>query len=635
MEKILNLENIDSDYSFYSEGKKSDSYMCNCGETFEVSNEEEVMDLEQVLSEGDEEMQSVYKDIKLALDKKVVCPSCDKNYNDPEVRMKLIPMGRYFISGYEFTETDTDLFIYFVKVKPEFNEELELKESIRYMRFDKESESIYFKDFYKEEAEFDLDKVIQNVNLFFDIQTNKVINIFKLHMYINRLANFVPDTKNSNIVGDFLEFIRSRPNEAGIDYIKKLLTIFYGIIKYSNLSTVALTKGSQFLYDIMVECEIPSSKEMKESGATSPVKIFNYLVTKYIKSLNQEVNSEDKESQDFIFKSKKRIEYEEQDNRIEEDLSYEVKDDDIEANFLVRGNKGYKEGKVVRVDGKFQVMDAVEDGTISKFIYNHINSFAQYKQIIKYFKFYDKKGVISMLQKHDIQLIVRAIDIIYFRDKMEPGELDRVLQIMESFLETRFMFKDYNNVKEFDFVEYDDTKMMMEILGFDQARDFNKIKTHDALVEYHDKVANLYNAKTEEERTGNIKNFVNKFRFLETKGEKDYIGPLEIELHDTPERIIKEGMDMRHSVGEYAWKVAKGDYLIGTIYDRDPERPKDELEAFTIAFKYNSRDGLEFDQVKGFANKLGSNRFKNLVMEYLTEKDVSFRPIKDLKLKAE
>ena len=49
---------------------------------------------------------------------------------------------------------------------------------------------------------------------------------------------------------------------------------------------------------------------MADSGATSPVKIFNFLVTKYINRLNQEVNEEDKESHDFKFKSKQRIEYE-------------------------------------------------------------------------------------------------------------------------------------------------------------------------------------------------------------------------------------------------------------------------------------------------------------------------------------
>jgi len=635
---ILNLEDIHGEYSFYLEGLEEDKYFCSCGEEFLSSNEEQTLGLDHLLSGDDEELTDIYKDIKLAMDKKVQCPSCDKNFNDPDTRMKLIPVGRYFISGYEFEETENDLFIYYAKSMPsvDSNNSVEIKESTKYIRFEKETSNLFFKDFDElAETEFDLDESIKYVELFFNLETNKVLNFYKLHMYINRLANFVSDTSNSNIVDEFLMFVRNRPNEVGVDYIKKLLAIFYGIIKYSNLSTVALTKGSQFLYDLMIECDIPSSKEMSDSGATSPVKIFNYLVTKYINKLNEEVNDEDKESHDFAFKSKQRIEYENETNKAEDALKYIIEEDSTEVDYKINLNKEYKGGKVVKADGKYQVMDAVEDGTISKFIYNHIENFSQYKQIIKYFKFYDKKSVIAMLQKYDLELLTKAIDIIYFRDKMEPGELDRVIQIIDSFVKTRFFFEDYNNVKEFSFVEYDDARMMMEILEFNPTRHFNKIKTYDDLVEYHDLLVNFYNAKNEEERTGAIKGFVDKFRFLEEKEEGGYMGPLEIELHDSPGRIIKEGTDMRHSAAQYARNVAKGDYLLGTVYDKDPNRPEKELDRLTIGFKYNKRDGLEFDQVKGFANQLGSNRFKNLMMEYLTEKDVSFRPIKDLKLKAE
>lgn len=633
---IINLEGITSEYSFYSSSIEGDKYFCNCGDNFISSHEEEVVNLEQSLS-GDDELQSLYKDIKLSLDVKIQCPHCNKNYNDPDIRMKLIPFGEYFISGFEFEETETSLIIYYAKSKPKLHKnDINFEESVKYISFEKDRKILKFKDFGDyPEVEFDLDKVIHYVEKFLTSDTNKTIDFYKLHIYINRLANFVSDTNNSNIVSDFLMFIRNKPNEVGVSYIKKLLSIFYGIIKYSNLSTIALTKGSQFLYDLMTECDIPSSDEMKESHATSPVKIFNFLVTKYINKLNQEVNEDDKESHDFVYKSKQKIEYEQDQNKDEESLVYKIKSNYSDANYKIKGNSGYKKGKVIRFDGKYQVLDAVEDGTISKFIYNHITNFAQYKQIIKYFKFYDKKGVIAMLQKHDLELITRAIDIIYFRDKMDKGELDRVLSIIHSFIEGRFFFKDYNNIREFSFIEYDDCKMMMAVLEFDPQRHFNKIKTYDDLVAYHDKLVNLYNATIEEKTTGNIKNFVDKFRFLETKGEGDYIGPLEIELHDTPGRIIKEGTDMRHSVGEYSWKVAKGQYLIGSVYDRDPNRPDDEIDRFTIAFKYNNRDGLEFDQVKGYANKLGSNRFKNLVIEYLTEKDISFRPIKDLKIKVE
>lgn len=639
---VINQEEIKKEYSFYLEGSGFDKYFCGCGNVFDSKHEEDMGDLIPSLeNDADDEMINLYKDIKLSLDEKIICPECDMNFSNPDNRMKLVPFGDNFISSYDFEESDENLIIYYSKLKAakpiDESKEFEFVEDSKYIRFDKNSKELYFKGFGQDskEKEFGLDASISHVNSFFELDVDKILNFYSLHMYVNRLANFVPDTNGSNIVDEFLSFIRNSPNSVGVNYIKKLLSIFYGIIKYSNLSTIALTKGSQFLYDLMVECEIPSSDEMIKSGATSPVGIFNFLVTKYINDLNKEVEEEDKESQDFAFKSKQKIEYEKLENKAEKDLKYFIEDEETDVNYIVRDNRNYKSGKVTNIDGTYQVLDAVKDGTISKFIYNHIETFSQYKQIIKYFKFYNKNQVISMLQKYDLELITKAIDIIYFRDKMEDGELDRVLQIIDSFVEGRFFFKDYDNVREFSFVEYDDARMMMEILKFNPARHFNKIKTYDKLVEYHDLLVSFYNAKNEEERTGDIKGFVDKFRYLEERGEDAYNGPLKLELHDSPGRIIKEGIDMRHSAGQYSRNVAKGDYLLGTIYDEDPNRPEEELDKFTVGFKYNSRDGLEFDQVKGFANKLGSNRLKNLVMDFLTEKDVSFRPIKDLKLSVE
>lgn len=657
--KILNLDNINTEYSFISEGKKEDIYFCSCGEQFLSDNEEDVLELSDTLEnkkplnifgenteteEQEDIYKEMYKDIKLALDKKIKCPHCEKNFSNPDIRRKLITIGSYFISGYEFQETESDLIFYYSKAYPrlasigegEKEYKVVFNESIKHIRFEKESKRLMYQDFDDTpEVEFDLDDVIKYVDKFFVNETDKVINFMSLHMYVNRLANFVSDTKNSNIVSEFLEFVRNAPNEVGIPYMKKLLSVFFGIIKYSNLSTIALTKGSQFLYDLMFECDIPSSKEMIDSKATSPVKIFNFLVTKYINKLNEEVNEDNKSVHDFAFKSKQRIDYENAVNKEEKKLNYTIEETEESANYKINLNKNYKGGKVVKSGGKYQVMDAVEDGTISKFIYNHIENFAQYKQIIKYFKFYDKKGVISLLQKHDIDLLTHAIDAFYFRDKMGPKELDRVLQIIDSYVESKYLFKDYTNIKHFSFVEYDDARMMMEIMKFDPNKHFNKIKTYDDLVDYHDNLVTFYKVKSEEEKTGAIGDFVDKFRFLESKGEEEYNGPLEVILHDTPGLIIKEGIDMRHSASQYAPNVAQGNYLLGSVYDRDPNRPSNELERFTIGFKYHKRDGLEFDQIKGFANEQGSNRFKNLVMEYLTEKDVSFRPIKDLKLSDE
>ena len=50
-----------------------------------------------------------------------------------------------------------------------------------------------------------------------------------------------------------------------------------------------------------------------------------------------------------------------------------------------------------------------------------------------------------------------------------------------------------------------------------------------------------------------------------------------LELHDNPGRIIKEGIDMRHSAGQYSRKRPKGRLSTGTIYDEDPNRPEEEL----------------------------------------------------------
>jgi hypothetical protein len=125
--KILNLDNINTEYSFIVENKDEDRYFCSCGEQFISSNEEEVLELSDTLSskkpldlfdgDGTEEFDDIYgemyKDIKLALDKKIKCPHCEKNFSDPDVRRKLITIGNYFISGYEFQETDTDLIFYY------------------------------------------------------------------------------------------------------------------------------------------------------------------------------------------------------------------------------------------------------------------------------------------------------------------------------------------------------------------------------------------------------------------------------------------------------------------------------------------------------------------------------------------
>jgi uncharacterized Zn ribbon protein len=72
---------------------------------------------------------------------------------------------------------------------------------------------------------------------------------------------------------------------------------------------------------------------------------------------------------------------------------------------------------------------------------------------------------------------------------------------------------------------------------------------------------------------------------------------------------------------------------MGSIYDRSVDRPGDEPDRFTVGFTYNDREGLEFDELKTYANKQASDRLKNLMIDFLTKKDISFKLIKDLRVK--
>jgi hypothetical protein len=323
-----------------------------------------------------------------------------------------------------------------------------------------------------------------------------------------------------------------------------------------------------------------------------------------------------------------------------------VKESDEEKtlNINFTNNRNYKAGRVKDTGFGFGVLEAIEDGSVSKFIFKNITRFSDYKYIIKYFKLINKQELIVLLQKYDLEFLSYAIDLLYFRDKVTDfKEFQRVLDIMIDFVDYKSNMPSiigskssesrFEMLKDFDFIPYDDSLMMMTVLKFDRRRHFDKIKTWKELNEYHDNLVKYFKTIKSEEQNGAIEKFVSQFAFLEDRS--NYNGPLEIKLLSTPAMIIKEGVELRHSGAAYAKNVASGQYLMGQVFDRDENRQEDELIRYTIGFKHDKYKGLVFDQVKGFANKLGSNRFKKLVMEWLEIKDVSFQPIKDLRIDSE
>ena len=699
---VLNVEEIKKEYSFLFEDKdcNKEIYFCNCGAITEIDktkgivlvnplppeNVAEIVNskphervsylfpkkkdsfLDDAIHVGDklmlpindeeDDFADLYKSIKLSEDETAIrCSGCDKNFTTMHNQNKLIVDNSFFISGYNVLETENELYLYYGKIKADVKKTetdgeakytLEFKQKDKYIKYDTVLNKIYFKDFDDEEYEFDLDRIVKITDNIFTEETQNIYNLYYIQVYINKLAKYVIDVRNTNVVEELIGEVKNRFNHAGLDSIKKVISIFFGIIKYSNLSTIALTKGCVFLYDLMRECDIPSTEKLKESGLTSPIPIFNYLVSNYIKKINEEVNEDNREVHEFLFKSSQVIKMDiDKADKKQEAKSYEIidLDEEKEMKIVYKDNKDYKTKVTHNTDAnKFKVMEISSDANASKFIYKNIKNFSDYKQLLKYFKFYDKHQIISLLQKYDLKLLTSVIDLIYFRDSMDIREFERIIVIINDFviqetlryrptLNMENFVPDYSNVSKFEFIYYDDSIMMMEVLEFDPRKEFNKIKTHKELMDYHDNLVKYFNVVADKEKNAKFKNFVSRFAFLESR--EDYDGQLEFKLIATPAMLITEGVQMKHSASSYSKKVITESYLIGQIFDRSEGLPSDELVRFTIGFTFDSVNGLEFHQVKGFANKPGTDRFKKLLMEFLTAKDISYRPIKDLKLQNE
>ena len=665
---ILDEIRVLQDLSFVENNtEQGDAYLCSCGHKFNIENtsvelkkelaevNSEVSSMLQSDSNLMEEFGDLYKNINMSMHEKVECPSCKKSFLKEENRRKLITKGFYFVSGFKFEETDLDSKLYYSKIKFDYTSDFEFIEDYRCIRIDKKDKRLFYTDYDGVENEFDLDEVVSVVNNILTTETQVVHNAFDLHTFIHSLSNLVIDRGGIDIMTEMIDSIKSRSNDMGMDVIKKVVIIFLGIIKYSNLSTIAMTKGPMFLYDMMIDCKLPKPDVLIEKKLTSPIKIFNFLAQNYVSDIGKDISSEDKEKQEFSFKSKQLIEFEtildkdgetKKDKQGDEMTNAVVKELDEERtlNINFTNNRNYKTGRVKDTGFGFGVMEAIEDGSVSKFIFKNITRFSDYKYNIKYFKVVNKQELIVLLQRYELEFLSYAIDLLYFREKVTDfKEFQRVLDIMLNFVDHKGKLpiaagvksseSKFEVLKDFDFIPYDDSLMMMTVLKFDRRRHFDKIKSWKELNEYHDNLVKYFKTIKSEEQNGAIEKFVTQFSFLEDRS--NYNGPLEIKLLSTPAMIIKEGIELRHSGAAYAKNVASGQYLMGQVFDRDEARQEEELIRYTIGFKHDKYKGLVFDQIKGFANKLGSNRFKKLVMEWLEVKDVSFQPIKDLRIDSE
>lgn len=661
MRQLIPVEQIKKGFTFHYDDTKNDVdlFFCKCGHIIKkdrkaVATEMKInvrdgVDISDFTNLFDENSMARFN---LKCDKCGVDYSqrenagyvqdCNKNffeaycYQEDELGVRLIKQR--FMGGVEFGQKRSMLVVM-------SNDEpyLQVDEILSWIRIEKSDKKLYFKDYNTEEVEITLDKVMPVVKKFFLPGESKITErLFDVHLFIDRMANFVSDSQNINIID---ELMSQMVGKSGLDVITKVASIFFGIICYPNLSTIALTKGTVFLFDMMNDCQLPNPKELSDNGATSPLKIFNYLVNFKNEEIRKELDENDREKAGYVFKTKKGE----------------------EKNFNFDASRFNKE-KQISTDksGEMFLREDVTQKSVSPYIFNTIERFSDYKTLIKYTKFISYNDIIDLVRKNDINLLINVMPIVEFRADMNLIKLNQIISLCLSSLKRASNFKnvhkvndddlkyarpeflkkeiindeveksenkdeiklDYTLLKHFDFTDYDDSLRMIRALRWDPNKEFHKIKDIDKLEEYHNQLTEHFNLLTNEGKNKDFVSFVSKYSVLEEYDESK----LKVKLIRTPDSLLQHSKDMKNCSGSYVNRVSNGQYLLCMVEDVDKDISYGQPKHYMLGLVANKYGDLEFDQVKAACNVQGSDRFKKNMMDYLQEKEIPYKELSDLKL---
>ncbi len=617
---LSELKKFKKKFIFLFNKENEKTFFCTCGK--KVNNSNNKADNSEVNIDID---LNPYEDLNLydRLEKthNVICPKCKTNYALFENSKKIKNANVYFFSFFELKEEENRITLYNNLIKSSCTDKsryVNIKKDFSYISIDKESKKLFFKKYNKnKEQEFSLDSVVYIIESFFDknaIEDNEIEvteNLFDIHRFINQLASLVIDSKNMDIVEGLMSQMIGKP---GLDVMSKIITIFLGIICYSNLSTIALTKGTVFLYDMMKSCNLPNVAILSDNNVTSPIKIFNFLVTLENQKIQQDLDLEKGVGQDFIYKSKDGS------NKI----LFNFNDINIER-FGVN-----KESSLDMSEGKINVREDLTKKTVSKYIFNKIEKFDDYKKLIRFTKFISYEELVDLTMKYDVEYLINLFNLIEFRDDINSYSLKQIIPLTLNFLE-RYNIdsnKKYQYLNYFSFNNYDDSVRMILDLKWDRKKEFDKIKTVDELNFYHDKLVEHYNMLSDKEKYEKFRKIADKFRYLEDYDKEE---GLKITLLSTPQLVLKYAEEMKNCAGSYVNRISNGQYLLLMFFDNTKERIQTEHKQFMMGM-FVSSVGLEFEQFKGPCNSQASDRQKEMAMKYLGEKDISFKEVRDLKI---
>lgn len=707
---IITDKNILTEYSFAYEKDGFSKVICKCGARFE----KEIAQEERLTDEEAETLADMKELVMFSAHEMLKCPECNTNYFNEDERARLIPMDTHFIGGFSFVEHENSGKLTFWRMKANVSDDgsisfqkeqrhiLMMGSDIRYIPFHSDGESV-------DAINMDLDNIVDIVSEFMNTDPVRTLHdVYGLHLLMIWLTKVTPDAMKMNIVGEIMAPMRNRINNAGLDYFNKALCVFLCINKFPNLSTIALTKSILFLSDLIMNCDIPSSSEMKKKNLTAPLDIFNSLTGSYLKRLKNELQFDNNSVKEYVFSPSQHT----PDISIDGKIIQTAKSNELlkgvelptDAPKLIRIKTDVErsEGDLAVIDsafsdakeapaattlsikvrdqveldkknksrlsqsgrgergGRSEVTSVIEDGSITKYIYDKIRTFSDYTRLIKFFKLYNKNELADLMKKYEIDYLIHFIDVAYWRERMNDEEFYRLSKIIKDFIRLQTkgkkMFTDFNPsevevqdddldyalMERFDFTIYDDAISMLESLRsltseakksvsgevaedmFDRTRYFDKIREYKKLKNFHDSLAAQYRVMKSQglEKDSSYNQFVGKYEWLEERS--DYDGPISVQLLRSMGDFIEEGHRMMSSQAQYGAKVSRGIYLIAKLIDESPDRPSKDMDRFTIGFTVDRYGHLEFDQLKGYKNAQAPDRVKSLVRKWLSHKGITY-----------
>ena len=567
---------IKNNYIFYTSGFDilgNDLYFCKCGNkiiahpnetSFALKVKHDGYNLQDITNFGIDSFGAAFRKAN------IVCSKCHRNYSEPSVYSTIQNVDVMFYEKFDITESKTSITLHRIRAAGEYLPDSQTNnpkiiEST--LTISKASKRIKYQPFPVNNSDENqsiivhLENVIKVSKEFFGKGNEVVISdgFINIHDFIGRVAKLIVDAKNMNIIEELMSMMVGK---TGITILQRTMAIFLGILCYPNLATIALTKGNIFLYDLMESCPLPAPSFLRKNKATSPIKIFNTLVSIKNKQLQDQLDEDDTTKLGYVFKTASGIKI---------NIKYDQSDiDKLDNAIPVLGKESDNGARIF-------VRDEIKNKKISPYIFNKLIHFDDYTHIIKWLRFISYNDLIQLTMKYDLELLYIIFKKIEFRDDITYARLQQFIPLLMDYAKQKTLNKiksetgaeiteeiivDYNSILNFDFSLFDDCVRMVHELNWESNKVLDKIKKFDKLGKFHDDLLKYRSYISDAE--ANKKYIENSIKYSYLEGDKESVEKLyriSLSLIKTPKELLDHAVEMHNCAGSYVNKVANGEYI--------------------------------------------------------------------------